>query len=84
MQRNSLLDHFTIPKFRGSTEVIFSNKLLTDMDTRCMYVVQALATVMMMTVQWPLMKQCGMVAKSLIAAHSFLIRMIRVMERYIL
>ena len=70
MQKDSLLDDFIIPKFRASTEVNLSNKLLTDTDRK--YVVQTLATVLMTIVQRPSMEQCGMVAKSLIATNPFL------------
>ena len=53
-----------------STEENLANKLLTDTDRK--YVVQTLATVLMTQIQRPSMKDCQVVAQSLIAAHPFL------------
>lgn len=68
--QETLLVPFNIPKFRASTEANLANQLLTDTDRK--YDVQTLATVLMTQVQKPSMKDCGVVAKSLIAAHPFL------------
>ena len=68
--QNPLSVPFTIPKFRASTEANLTNKLLTDTDRK--YVVQTLATVLMTQIQRPSMKDCQVVAQSLIAAHPFL------------
>ena len=77
--QNPLSVPFTIPKFRASTEANLTNKLLTDTDRK--YVVQTLATVLMTQIQRPSMKDCQVVAQSLIAAHPFL-KDDEVMERY--
>ena len=48
--------HFTIHQFRISTETNLANKMLTDTDRK--YVVQTLATVLMIELQRASIKDC--------------------------
>lgn len=70
MQGGQLPNPFPIPRFRPNTMENFGKKLLTDTDRK--YVVQTLATMLMMHVSQPSLKHCSAVAKSLISEYPFL------------
>ena len=56
--------------FRGSTEENLSNKRLGEDDRK--YMVRVLATMLCTYVQHPSMKDCSIVAESLLRKYSFL------------
>ena len=70
IQVGSLLKPFPIPKFRDGTEKNLEKELLIDTDRK--YIVQTLATMLMVHVQRPTLSECGVVAKELIAKYGFL------------
>lgn len=61
---------FPIPVFRESTETNLSNKRLSNDDRK--YMVRVLATMLTTYVQRPTMKDCEIVAKSLLCKFGFL------------
>ena len=61
---------FPIPMFRVDTEANLKDKKLGDDDRK--YIVRVLATVLCTYVQRPSMRDCEIVAKSLVAKYSFL------------
>ncbi|XP_065892420.1 uncharacterized protein [Dysidea avara] len=67
---NKVPDPFPIPRFRKATEESFNQKRVADDDRK--YVVRTLATVLCTYVQNPSMKDCEVVAKSLVATYPFL------------
>ena len=63
-------DKFPIPQFRAATEKCLREKVLTDKDRK--YVVQTMATMLMTYVSRPSMKDCNVVALSLVKKFPFL------------
>lgn len=61
---------FPISMFRGSTEDNLANKRLGEDDRK--YMVRVLATMLCTYVQHPTMKNCAVVAESLLRKYSFL------------
>lgn len=61
---------FPIPMFRVDTQANLKDKKLGDDDRK--YIVRVLATVLCTYVQRPSMRDCEIVAKSLVAKYSFL------------
>ena len=61
---------FPIPKIRVNTEANLKEHVLKDTDRK--HMVQTLATILMTYVQRPSLKQCGVVAKSLVDLYNFL------------
>ncbi|XP_065892856.1 uncharacterized protein [Dysidea avara] len=64
---NKVPDPFPIPRFRKATEESFNQKRVADDDLK--YVVRTLATVLYTYVQNPSMKDCEVVAKSLVSSE---------------
>ena len=67
---SALSNPFPVPKFCASMEENFSKRVLTDADRK--YMVQTLATMLMLYVSDPSLKHCGVAAKALITTFDFL------------
>lgn len=61
---------FPIPMFRVDTQASLKERRIGDDDRR--YMIRVLATVLCTYVQRPSMRDCEIVAKSLVAKYSFL------------
>ena len=68
-QNNDVPSPFPIPTFRQSMKNLEKGLLITP-DRR--YIVQTIATVLMIYVQWPSLDCCNDVAKSVIDKYPFL------------
>lgn len=70
MQVSDLPNPFPIPKFRQHTQTNLDNGRLADDDRK--YMVRVLATMLCAFVQRPSMRECEIVAQSLVQQYPFL------------